>query len=186
MNKINAFFGLILLIVLSSCKKDQPPVPMYNCPVSQEALDLAYFQPGTYWIYEDSATGKMDSSYVTWARNMPNVITGTPAQQTGFGGYFGEMVCRVTSSYFGLQKDYGPFINPYTYQPQIQRERDHLNDTTYISMTGARFFKTPYSVDYFGDSDPSVSVEVDPPLFHQLKNNKSGFKVKQISGYFFS
>jgi FKBP-type peptidyl-prolyl cis-trans isomerase 2 len=40
--------------------------------------------------------------------------------------------------------------------------------------------------DYFGDSDPSVSVEVDPPLFHQLKNNKSGFKVKQISGYFFS
>jgi hypothetical protein len=60
---------LILFSFLCSCCKHpkpddpKPPLPFRHCP--KELLDYVIFQPGTYWVYEDSATGKFDSVWVT-------------------------------------------------------------------------------------------------------------------------
>ncbi len=140
----------VLLVILSfsliSCHKDSPQVPMYNCPVSQEAMDLAYFKPGTYWIYQDSATKKIDSTYVTSARDYSYTISGAYAQKLGYGGYFGQKACCQASSYLGLQWDYGTYFYPYTYQFQIDRRQNPKDDKTYIE-DGGWGFTTPYQVN---------------------------------------
>jgi hypothetical protein len=138
-------FLVIVSCILIACRKDAPTnVPMYNEPVSPDAMSLAYFKVGTYWIYQDSATGKIDSTYVTQNISCPNTIeaNSAEAQHFGYGGYFGEEVVREVSSYFGLIPHY-----PYTYQPQIERRIDPHNDTTYIWVQGTNgYINFPYTV----------------------------------------
>ncbi len=53
--------GLLMALHLSSCsKKTQVPYTLYNNPV----LTNLNFQPGSYWIFRDSATGQEDSLVV--------------------------------------------------------------------------------------------------------------------------
>ena len=57
----------VLLIIasvglLAGCGPDCHENPYY--PVDSRLLDL-FFKAGTYWVYRDSATGMIDSQYVT-------------------------------------------------------------------------------------------------------------------------
>jgi len=83
MRKIGLLAVFIYLLLPFSCKKDtsSPVSPICNCPVncppaptfvarsyyriSKEAKAYAMFKPGTYWIYQDSASANLDSVYVT-------------------------------------------------------------------------------------------------------------------------
>ena len=62
------FLGLNLLGILffSGCKKDQPEPPVDYLP--QDFKDWMCFKEGTYWVYQDSITGKLDSTIVTWSK----------------------------------------------------------------------------------------------------------------------
>lgn len=55
-------FTLFILSVLSACQDHQPD-PIYNY-LSEDVKAYLDFKPGSYWIYKDSITGKLDSSYV--------------------------------------------------------------------------------------------------------------------------
>lgn len=58
-------FRFILLgcvFVFSFCKKKDT---VEELSVSEDVKAYGCFQPGTYWIYRDSATGTIDSLYVT-------------------------------------------------------------------------------------------------------------------------
>src|SRR5690606_22343723 len=52
------FIGVLLLPV--GCKKEPKPIPGVTS-FPQELKDLFYFQPGTWWIYEDSISGILDT-----------------------------------------------------------------------------------------------------------------------------
>jgi len=62
------FIGLITFLFLA-CKKDkaegQPPCT--GCPTyyTADVKKWLYFQPGTYWIYEEQTSGDIDCVYVT-------------------------------------------------------------------------------------------------------------------------
>jgi hypothetical protein len=60
---------LLLCICLSTlffigCKKEQPDPPIDYMP--QDFKDWMCFKEGTYWVYQDSITGRLDSTVVTW------------------------------------------------------------------------------------------------------------------------
>jgi hypothetical protein len=68
--KIKIYLSLTLLIIGflgTKCRKDNTPPPTYYLP--QEIKDYMYFQPGTYWVYKDSASGVLDSVTVTEANS---------------------------------------------------------------------------------------------------------------------
>ena len=55
--------SLFICISLISCKKDGVPGTIEE-PMAQIDLDYGYFQKGSYWIYQDSASLAIDSMYV--------------------------------------------------------------------------------------------------------------------------
>lgn len=56
---------LICMLSLHGCKKDAQVQKKYivGSP-DQNMLDYGIFKPGTYWVYQDSASGKLDSVWV--------------------------------------------------------------------------------------------------------------------------
>jgi len=55
---------VVLALVFSACRKDKDDNhPVY--PVDAALLSDFSFSPGTYWIYQDTATGVLDSAWVT-------------------------------------------------------------------------------------------------------------------------
>jgi hypothetical protein len=54
---------IIFFVFLHSCKK--PGGNVTNYPINAELRAAFNFQPGTYWIYKDSISGRVDSFFVT-------------------------------------------------------------------------------------------------------------------------
>lgn len=78
-----AFF--IFSVCSCSCDKNGDGDPNNgNWTIPQEVKDYTLFKPGTYWIYEDSATGVLDSVYVY------DLQTGIDSTTNGNFEYFYE------------------------------------------------------------------------------------------------
>jgi hypothetical protein len=57
--KLNSLITLAALAcLLAGCRKAK------NTPINQEMLKYLAYNAGSYWVYEDSATGRIDSFYV--------------------------------------------------------------------------------------------------------------------------
>src|SRR6185295_7587176 len=62
---IYRFLAFFMLSVYGcSCDKEGGGPNNDNWTIPQEVKDYSLFKPGTYWIYEDSASGALDSVYV--------------------------------------------------------------------------------------------------------------------------
>ncbi|HRH01717.1 MAG TPA: hypothetical protein PLI68_10970 [Bacteroidia bacterium] len=57
-----------LLIFLLSCKK-QNVEEIAHCEVAEDLAAYSFFKKGTYWIYQDSISGMIDSVYVYFDTN---------------------------------------------------------------------------------------------------------------------
>ncbi len=61
-------FLLVLIISIlclaSNCKKEEP-IPIEFIPLNQEFLSYFAFPVGSWWVYEEMASGMTDSIYVT-------------------------------------------------------------------------------------------------------------------------
>jgi len=77
--KSRIFVIIICMMTMYSCKKNNNPVINVNT-----ALKAAFnYMPGTYWIYKDSISGRIDSFFVTLHQDN----TGTGAFVTVEGIY---------------------------------------------------------------------------------------------------
>ena len=56
---------LFSLFFIFSCRKDKSIEPIKTYGVGSDIKDYCFFKPGTWWVYEDSLTGNIDSVYVT-------------------------------------------------------------------------------------------------------------------------
>ncbi len=94
------FFISLCLTACQKCKKKQPePDPGFNSAVSTDLYDYAYFKPGTYWVYQDSISGILDSIYVTYA-NKGTYTNGDVEVANGlYRGTFSWFKCDMMSSY---------------------------------------------------------------------------------------
>jgi hypothetical protein len=104
MKNITHFF-LLFTILISGCRPDEitgPSSPYeHTLYIPQEAKDYCYFQPGTYWVYQDSATGELDSVYVYEADAGIDTVTATQTNPTE--GIFEWLYCNKKSTRDGYE-----------------------------------------------------------------------------------
>jgi hypothetical protein len=129
-----SFIGLAVLI--GSCKQHDKNVPMYNLPLPPDALAFAFFKPGSYWVYQDSATRHTDSVFVTAISQSTNSICCAEAQSAGYGGTFGHFQCAYQSTYDqavyenGAERDDLPINDKVTNIWRMKFIQNHLNSST--------------------------------------------------------
>jgi hypothetical protein len=119
MKNITHFF-LLLTFFMSGCRPDEisgPGTPAdQTLYIPQEAKDYCYFQPGTYWVYQDSATGELDSVYVYEAGAGIDTVIATQSNPTE--GIFEWLYCNKRSARDGYK--YNSWIDmSWSSQPQI-------------------------------------------------------------------
>jgi hypothetical protein len=104
MKNITHFF-LLLTFFIFGCRPDEISGPVTPADqtlyIPQEAKDYCYFQPGTYWVYQDSATGELDSVYVYEAGAGIDTVTATQSNPTE--GVFEWLYCNKKSARDGYE-----------------------------------------------------------------------------------
>ncbi len=93
----------IFSVCSCSCEKtdDDPNSGLWL--IDQTVKDYALFKPGTYWVYQDSASGAIDSVYVY------NLLTGIDTLHDAHGditGYFEYFYVYYNHSFDGYSGDY--------------------------------------------------------------------------------
>jgi hypothetical protein len=88
------------LATCQNCKRSPEPIDFgYNAPVNPDLYTYAYFKPGTYWVYQDSISGILDSVYITFA-NKGTYTNGDAEVAKGYyRGTFNWFTCDAISSY---------------------------------------------------------------------------------------
>jgi hypothetical protein len=97
---VRLLWGLCLCISLTACKKckkDPNPDPGYSAPMQRDLYAYAFFQPGTYWVYEDSVSHIIDSVYVIYADS--STYTNNETNADHYKGTFHRFQCKMISSY---------------------------------------------------------------------------------------
>jgi len=163
---VKAVFNISILIgalfvLLSGCRPD-PPVDSAQCigctqyHVS-DVKNWLYFQPGTYWIYEEATSGAIDSVYVTG-----NTYDDGNPQSAFFR-------CETYSSYYNYYFNYlsdngNTCDNTFWGEKRcIIVRRDKTKPGDFVGETLAFFFR-PKTGDYgytWNNSGSITSVEAN-------------------------
>jgi hypothetical protein len=93
----NVLIAIVLALVLFACKHEPPAPPTYTIALSPTLKDYGYFLPGTYWVYEDSASHTLDSVYVLAASTGTTSIS--KEQNLGYVGTFGWYKMQMYGSH---------------------------------------------------------------------------------------
>lgn len=85
-------FFLFVICVCSCCSDKEGDGDPNNgyWPISQDVKDYTLFKPGTYWIYQDSASGAIDSVYVYDLKQGIDTMYDTHGKLFGYFDYFDE------------------------------------------------------------------------------------------------
>ncbi len=93
-------FISICLTACQKCKKKTPePNHGFSAPVNTDLYAYAYFKPGTYWVYQDSVSGILDSVYITFANKGTYTNGDAEVAQGYYRGTFSWFSCDAISSY---------------------------------------------------------------------------------------
>ena len=73
----SVLIGIFLLVIFVQCRKD-PKIPFCEefpdqCVEITTVKDHFYFDVGTYWVYKEENSGKLDSQWVSQSYTEPNV-----------------------------------------------------------------------------------------------------------------
>lgn len=64
MKKAITLFVFFIILGFGGCRKEPDTEPLGPLLIPQELKEYTYFKPGTYWVYIDSVSGRVDSQYV--------------------------------------------------------------------------------------------------------------------------
>lgn len=141
MKKQFAFIIICGMAVLDSCHQDPIPSPQPSNTtywIPREVKDYCYFKEGSYWIYQDSATGQLDSVYVYYAANGLDTL-----HNQDYNGLYDWFDCKMMSSF-----------DNYTYE--------HWYHATYMSTHPNRAMC--YRDKYRPGDDAGETIIIDYPF----------------------
>jgi hypothetical protein len=178
MNKlISILFISIHLVSFFSCKKDAKTEPDtgFNTPVNTDLYAYAYFKPGTYWIYQDSISGILDSVYITSANKGTYTNGDAEVAQGYYRGTFSWFKCEMISSY-----------DHYKYQNWMDQSYEVTSNTPIVKRVKIQM---PNSGTSGGTTINLAIVPVGKILYVQLdhvlyETFYSNFNVKNINFLF--
>lgn len=101
---------IIPLLIINSCKEEKKETictDVNTLKIPQEIKDRFFFKDSSYWIYKDSISGQIDSSWVAYSNiGISNNEKRAPSSK---GKCFEGAFYEVKST---IQKNYGFFLNP--------------------------------------------------------------------------
>ncbi len=151
MKKTRLIIALLLVAFLTGCNKEEPPeiedvLPVY---IPEECLKYHFRGTGSYQVYQDSATGVLDSVFITQATVEPDTLYDSSGNLVGIYEYFSytmqdtsgnSWIVRLppaTANYFGffnMNRRY--FVNG-VFQNQINYAFFPHTDTLVTSSQGS-------------------------------------------------
>jgi hypothetical protein len=162
-------FITVCITACQKCKKKQPePEEGFNSPVNTDLYAYAYFKPGTYWVYEDSISGILDSVYVTYANNGTYTNGDAEVAQGLYRGTFSWFTCDMISSY-----------DHYKYQNWMDQSYEVTSHTPVVKRVR---MQAPNSGASGGTTINTAAVSAGTTLYVQLdyviyKNYYSSFSL---------
>ena len=98
--KLYTCFYLLVAVaaLIYGCKKKEPDEPNVSYEDIKPVKDYVYFQPGTYWIYEDNY-GNIDSMYVYSAGEGIDTVRKSNGDIEGIYRFFQSKVHSVYDDY---------------------------------------------------------------------------------------
>ncbi len=119
LNKILGFFTFLIITASCGCSNDKntdsdPNNGFWTIP--QEVKDYIFFKPGSYWIYQDSSTGIIDSVFL----ELYNYGIDTSFDGNNIDGFFEYCFNNLHHSYDGKVDVYwvnGGWLKMYGYTP---------------------------------------------------------------------
>jgi len=98
--KLHACFYLLAAVIalIYGCKKDEPDESNVSYEDIKPVKDYVYFQPGTYWIYEDNY-GNVDSMYVYSAGEGIDTVRKSNGDIEGIYRFFQSKIHSVYDDY---------------------------------------------------------------------------------------
>jgi hypothetical protein len=108
---------LLISLFFISCRKEKEPIPNenQNFSIPDDIKDYCFFKPGTFWVYQDSLTGMIDSMYVTDSYVGKDTVSSQ--DNVGYTGIF-------------------DFFNVYVYSTALGGEYLYWTDATYWQAPG--------------------------------------------------
>ncbi len=129
----------ICLAACQKCKKNKPkPELGYSAPINHDLYAYAYFKPGTYWVYQDSISGILDSVYITYANSGTYTNGDAEVAQGYYRGTFNWFKCDAISSY-----DHYKYQNWMDQSYEVNGSSPTVNREKYVtSGSGSNFGMT--------------------------------------------
>ena len=166
---------VIIAISLTGCQKckdkNKQSEPSYSFAEQPDLYAYAYFKPGTYWVYQDSISGILDSVYVTFA-NKGSYTNGDAEVAKGlYRGTFSWFTCYMTSSY-----DHYQYNNWMDQSYEVHGSPPTVNRERYIM---------PSSGNKNGETIHTAIISIGKQLtsypdYVYYKNHYSSFQVKGV------
>lgn len=148
-------FISICLTGCQKCKKKQPEPDLgFSAPVNTDLYAYAYFKPGTYWVYQDSISGILDSVYITFANKGTYTNGDAEVAQGYYRGTFSWFSCDAISSY-----------DHYKYQNWMDQSYEVTSNTPLVKRVK---IQTPISSSGGGTNINIAIVPTGKTLYVQL------------------
>jgi hypothetical protein len=164
---------MIAALLFSGCKKD---VTVDDSPllIPQAVKDYSFFLPGTYWVYIDSVSGRVDSIYVYETAHSYDTLHYDATPRTVFEIYVVKAHSYMDGYDYYIEANATYSVNDPNYFDIFEEK---LKPGDYVGRT-VLFIHKPYKnqVFYWGNSTNTV-LEVYPSI---LLNGSTYKDVVQI------
>ena len=171
-------YFLVICVCLTGCqkcKKKQPePDPGFSSLVNTDLYAYAYFKPGTYWVYQDSISGILDSVYITYANSGTYTNGDAEVAQGYYRGTFSWFKCDAISSYdhYKYENWMDQSFEVNNNIPRVFREKFQMPGSGYNSGNTIHIATVSTGKELYIYPD-KVVFEKNYPNFPVLTNNFS-------------
>lgn len=169
MKRILYFITFLGATALVSCHNDpDPPIPSVDeAEMVRQLKEFTYFKEGSYWVYEDSATGDLDSMFVHYADDGEGLNSDNEKYY-----WFNCFIYSTRDSFEYHYTFHSSWSTSNPYRSFVFREKtkpgDNVGQTRFVDfpfVLGRYFF---WSYDSIQTHDVLDSVTLSAETYHDI------------------
>lgn len=138
---------ILLIIVINSCKNDEPVQENLGFFPLGEIKDYLYFKPGTWWVYKNSKTGEQDSISVV-SSYLDTSYQESKKRKYSYEYFYSKLYSHLTGNIitYYLSVPITPLLTDWKYKYWVDKEVKFNGGTTKICFS----FFYPFDSSFVG------------------------------------
>ena len=163
------FIRLLCILFFSArcrkhdCSNDKPRQVL----IPQEVLDFVDFKAGTYWIYQDSATGRIDSEVVVNSRHYIEDVTGFNDCGSIATMRQYENIEMIIERYDSLGNKKDSWVREFNNEAKINNPKE--DNIFYINNYNSFEIGYPYNISYYNQGYLITETLSDSLILNGMK-----------------